>query len=132
MRVSQRLLGPATAVWASTAAYAAVAQADMTVAELLARVGDGKIGPAALINPRTRPALNALKSAGDAMKAAEARDKAAGRGPSFCPPKGASMGLPQLVADLRALPPAAQKQPVRTALPAVMRARFPCPARTAG
>jgi hypothetical protein len=101
----------------------------MTVADFLARVGDGKIGPAALVDPRKRPALNELKAAGEAMKALEARSLAEGRGPVFCAPKNSSMGLPQLVAAFRALPASQQQQPVRTALPTVMRARYPCPPR---
>lgn len=106
------------------------ARADgMTVTELLSRAGDGNLGATAFVNPRTRPVLNELMSAGKALKAAEERRKAEGKGPSFCPQKGSSMGLPQLITALRALPPAEQGQPVRTALPAVMRARYPCPAR---
>ncbi|HEX8569063.1 MAG TPA: hypothetical protein VF699_03950 [Caulobacteraceae bacterium] len=104
----------------------AAAEEGMTVAELLRRLDDGHIRMAALVSPRTRPALMELKRSGDALKAAEASRRSTGRGPSFCPPKNGSMGLPQLVAAFRALPADEQQQPVRTALPAVMRARFPC------
>jgi hypothetical protein len=114
------------AILLTTAAGAHAAEG-MTVAEMLQRLGDGKVGPSAMVNPRTRPAIDELKRAGNAFKAAEQRRKAAGR-PSVCPPAGGRMNLTELLAWFRALPPEQQKQPVSTALPQVMRSRFPCPA----
>lgn len=98
----------------------------MTVTEFLRRIGDGRVGPAALINPRTRPAVLEIIGAVKALKRTEERAKAEGRPSSFCPPPDGSMAMPQLVALLRALPPAQQQQQVRDAIPTVLQGRFPC------
>lgn len=125
-----RTLARSVAAAASLAFLTAATAADaMTVAEFLRRAGDGEIGPADLLNPRKLPVINELKTAGKALKAADARSKVEGRGPLFCPPRTGSMRLPELIAAFRALPPADQQQQVSAALPAVMRARYPCPPR---
>jgi len=108
---------------------AAPAQA-MTVAEFVRRadaiLARGVLGFASPDVPVLRAEV---RGAIAALRAEEEAARARGRRPPFClPPRGTQIDPFQLLAQLRALPPAQQRRlQVRDAMRPIAARQFPCP-----
>lgn len=126
--MKRRMLGGT--VMAALAMLAPMAAQAMTVADFLAKVQALKArGVLALGSPDIAVLKAEIEQAATAYRANLAREKAAGKKPSSCPPPKGSVKLSsdQLVADFSMIPPAQRGQSVTTAFAAAMTKRYPCP-----
>jgi hypothetical protein len=115
-------------VIAAFAAAPAVAAAPMDVATALAKADAlQKKGMLALFSADMRLLKQEVGGDVDALEREAKADGAAGRKPLFCPPKGGSINSNEILAALRAVPPAARaRTSVKDALRPVLARRFPC------
>lgn len=115
-------------IFAAALVLPAAAQA-MTVQEFLDKADALKAkGVLALASPDIGLLRDEVKAAGAAYRADLARQVAAGKKPSSCPPPVGQTGITsdQIIADFRALPAAQRKLSVRTVWASLMTKRYPC------
>lgn len=109
-------------------AMPAAAQA-MTVREFLAKTDALKAqGLLAMTSPDIGLLRDEIKSAGATYRAGLARELAAGRKPSSCPPPvgQVKMTSDDIIKEFRAIPEARRNQSVTSAWAAIMTRRHPC------
>lgn len=110
------------------AAAPASAQQAMTVADFLARAGAlEKRGLTALFTADYRALRDEVKGAGLALRADQAAAERAGRKPMACLPKNSvPVDRDEMLAFLRAIPPAQRDITVRAAFNRLMARKYPC------
>lgn len=112
----------------TTIALPAAAQA-MTVQEFLDKAAALKAkGVLALGSSDITLLRDEIKSAGAAYRADLARQTAAGKKPSSCPPPVGKTGITsdEIIKDFSALPAPQRKQSVKAAWAGLMARRYPC------
>lgn len=103
----------------------------MTVSEFLAKADALKAkGLLAIGSPDIALLRQEIATASDAYRAGLAKEVAAGKKPSSCPPpKGtAKIGSDDIINEFRSLPAAKRKRTVNAAFAAFMTKRYPCKA----
>jgi hypothetical protein len=70
---------------------------------------------------------NEAQSAGRAVRADQVAAFKAGRTPTTCIPERAAVNSDELIAHLRAIPPARRNMPLKEAMASLMARKFPCP-----
>ncbi|SMF74142.1 hypothetical protein SAMN06295910_2211 [Allosphingosinicella indica] len=101
----------------------------MTVADFLTRADAlEKRGVAALFTADYRALRDEVKGAGLALRADRAAAERAGRKPIACLPEGkVPVDRDEMLAYLRAIPPAQRGVTVRAAFNRLMARKYPCP-----
>jgi len=69
-----------------------------------------------------------VMNSGKQLRAEQEAALKAGRKPATCLPKKAQMNSNELLAYLRAIPPAQRNMPIKAAFAGLMRKKYPCPA----
>lgn len=118
-----------TKLLAVTAILLPVAAQAMTVQEFLNKADALKAqGVLALASPDIALLRDEVKAAGAAYRADLAREAAAGKKPSSCPPPVGKTGITsdEIIKEFRALPPAQRKLSVKQAWVGLMTKRYPC------
>ena len=86
-------------------------------------------GPLALISSDLALLKHEAQAAGKSLKDERLAAIAAGRKPAYCPPANAATDSDELLAAMRAIPPAERpRADVRTALKGLLVKKYPCPA----
>lgn len=101
----------------------------MPVATFLAKVDALQSkGPLALTSSDLGLLKSEVAAAGKSLREERLAAVAAGRKPAYCPPDKGSMDSDELIAAMRAIPPAERpRTDVRSALKALMISKYPCP-----
>lgn len=118
-----------TKLFAATAILLPAAAQAMTVQEFLNKADALKAqGVLALASPDIALLRDEVKAAGAAYRADLARDAAAGKKPTSCPPPVGKTGITsdEIIKEFRALPAAQRKLSVKQAWVTLMTKRYPC------
>ena len=111
----------------ATLAIASPASAAMTVGTFVAKANALRANPlTAMVSPDFATLRSEAQSAAAALKADRDARRAAGKPPIACVPEGQSIGITDMIDGLAALPPAAQKLPLKDGYARVIAQRFPC------
>ncbi|WP_425230895.1 hypothetical protein [Sphingomonas sp.] len=106
---------------------AAPAAAAMTVGAFVTKANALRANPLSALASPDLPLLRAeAATAAAQLKADRDARRAAGRPPIACPPEGQSIGIMEMLDGLAALPPAAQRLPLKEGYARVLAGRFPC------
>jgi hypothetical protein len=86
-------------------------------------------GPLALMSSDLGLLKGEVAASGKSLREERLGAIAAGRKPAYCPPEKSSLDSDELIAAMRAMPPAERPRTnVRSALKALMIRKYPCPA----
>ncbi|WP_375390775.1 hypothetical protein [uncultured Sphingomonas sp.] len=108
-------------------ALAAPVGATMTVGTFVAKASALRANPLAAFTSPDFPLLRTeAQTATAQLKADRDARRAAGKPPIACVPEGQSIGITDMIDGLAALPPAAQKLPLKDGYARVIAQRFPC------
>lgn len=106
---------------------AAPAAAAMTVGTFVTKANGLRANPlTAFTSPDFATLRSEAQAATAALKADRDARRAAGKPPIACVPDGQSIGITDMLDGLAALPPAAQKLPLKDGYAKVIAQRFPC------
>ena len=122
---------PACLIAVALIAPAAAQAPQLTSAQFVARAEPRmkKSMVSLMFSSEAKKLMGELGAAAQATRARQDADRAAGRKPATClPPKGkAKVDARELIAHLKALPPAEQQQSFRSGFAGFAARKFPCP-----
>ena len=121
------MLKTAAAVLMLTALTGAAQAQSMTVAQFLSKAEAlEKKGAMALFSRDIGVLKREIRDAGSALRERQKADLKAGRRPNTCLPDKGSLTSHELLAHLRAIPPAQRGMRFETAFASLMRKKYPC------
>lgn len=101
----------------------------MSVSTFLAKADAlQKKGPLALLSGDVKRLKAEVVNSGKQLRAEQKAVQRVGGKPLTCMPDKASISSNELLAHLRAIPPAQRDMPIKAAFAGLMRKKYPCPA----
>ncbi len=109
-------------------AAGAVGAQNMLAATFLAKAEAlEKKGAMALFSGDLGVLKREIQASGKLLRAEQQAAAKTGRKAAYCMPEKAGINSSELLAHLRALPPAERNQPIRAAFAGLVRKKYPCP-----